>query len=51
MKTEWLFDDVTAVGSPDRADRSILGMVFGVFLSIQATFVVGGALCDIGTPS
>ena len=43
--------DVTAVGSPDRAERAILGMILGVFWSIQATFVVGEPLCDVGIPS
>ena len=27
MKTEWLVGDVTAIGSPDRAERAILGMI------------------------
>ena len=26
MKIEWLVADVTAVGSPDRAERAILGV-------------------------
>ena len=27
LKIEWLFADVTAVGSPDRAEHEILGRV------------------------
>ena len=55
MKMEWLVADVTAVGSPDRAERDILevilvGRCFG-HAPIQAVFVVMGPLCDIGTPS
>ena len=41
MKTERLVTNVTAVGSPDRAKRDILGVILDVFWSIQATFVVG----------
>ena len=51
MKIEWLVADVTAVGSPDRAECDILGMILDVFLPIQATFVVGETLCDVGIPS
>ena len=53
LKTEWLISDVMAVGSPDRTKRAILGMIFArcFFWSIQATFVVGEPLCDLGTPS
>ena len=51
MKTEWLVAGVTTVGSPDRVERAILGMVLGVFWSIQAIFVVREPLCDVGTPS
>ena len=31
MKIEWLVTDATPVGSPDRAERDILGMILGVF--------------------
>ena len=31
MKIEWLFTGVSRVGSPDRAERDILGMVLGDF--------------------
>ena len=55
MKMELLVADATAVGSPDIAERDILevvlaGRCFG-HASIQAVFVVGEPLCDVGTPS
>ena len=36
-----LVTEVTAVGSPDRAEPAVLGVILVVFLSIQATVVVG----------
>ena len=48
---ELLVANVTFVGSPDRAERDILGMLFDVFWSIQAAFVVGEPLCDVGIHS
>ena len=48
---ELLFADVTPVGSPDRAEHGLLGMILGVFLPIQATFVFEEPVCDVGTPS
>ena len=51
MKTEWLVTNVTAVVSPDRAERAMLGIILGIFWPIQAIFVVGEPLCDVGTPS
>ena len=53
MKIKWLIADVTAVGSPDIAERAILGQILAgaLFWPIQAVFVVGGPLCDVGTPS
>ena len=53
MKIEWLVTDVTAVRSPDRAERAILRATLAgrLFLLIQAVFVVGEPLCDVGTPS
>ena len=51
MKIGWLFSDVTAAGPPDRAERDIFGMFLGVFWPIQATFVVGEPLSDVGIPS
>ena len=53
MKIEWLVADVIAVGSPDRAERAILGVILAecFFLPIQAVFRVGEQLCGVGTPS
>ena len=51
MKTEWLVINVTAVESPGRAERVILGVILGIFWSIQAVFVVGGPVCGVLTPS
>ena len=41
MKREWLVTDVSAVGSPDRAERPILGVIVAgrFFLPVQAIFV------------
>ena len=41
------------VGSPDRARArcDILGMMLGVFWPIQAIFVIGESVCDVGIPS
>ena len=50
IKIEWLVDDVIPVGSPDRAECGMLGIMLDVFWSIQATFVVGEPLCDEGIP-
>ena len=43
MKTEWLVTDVTPVGSPDRADRAILGVTLDVFLANSGHFCGQGA--------
>ena len=52
MKIEPLVTNVTTVGSPDRAEHDILGMVFpGRFWSTQTAIVVGETLCDVGNPS
>ena len=53
MKIEWLVADVTAVGSLDRAERAILGVILTgcVFSPIQVIFVVGEPLCGVGPPS
>ena len=53
MKIECLVANVTAVESPDRAERAILEVILAgrFFLLIQDIFVVGGPLCDVGTPS
>ena len=50
MKIKRLVADVTAVGSPERAERAILGVLLGVFWSIQAVFVVWEPLCGVRTP-
>ena len=42
---------ITPVGSPDRAERDILGMILDVFGPIQAVVVVGEQLCDVGIPA
>ena len=51
LKIEWLVADVAPVVSPDRAERDILEMILDVYWPIQATFVVGESLCDVGLPS
>ena len=53
MKIKWLIADVTAAGSPDRAEYAILGVISAgqLFWPIQAIFVVGEPLCRVGTPS
>ena len=51
MKIERLVANVTAVGFPDRAEPGILGMILDAFWSIQAAFVVGEPLCDVGIRS
>ena len=52
MKIEWLVTDVTAVRSPDIAERAILGAILAgaLFCPIQCVFVIGEPLCDVGTP-
>ena len=52
VKIVWLVANVTAVVSPDRAERAIWD-VFGwaLFLPIQAVLVVGEPLRDVGTLS
>ena len=43
MKIEWLVTDVTAVGSPDRAERAILGVI------LAGHFLAGsGQICGRG---
>ena len=53
MKIEWLVTNVTAVRSPDSAERAILKAILAdrFFSPIQAVFVVGESLCAVGTPS
>ena len=46
-----LVTDVTAVESPDRAERAILGVTLARrFFANLDVFVVGELLCDVGTP-
>ena len=42
MEIEWLVTKITAVGSPDRAERAILGV--GVFLANLGHFCSQGAI-------
>ena len=53
MKIEWWVTDVVAVGSPDRAELAIWGMILvGIRVwPIQTLFVVGEQVCDVRTPS
>ena len=43
--------DITPVRSPVRAKRDIFGTILDVFWPIQAAFVLGEPLCDVGIPS
>ena len=51
MKTEWLVTNVTPVGSPERAERDILGIILDVFSANSGRFLVMEPLCDVGNPS
>ena len=51
MKVVWLVANVTAVGSPDRAERAIWGAIWGIFWQIQTVFVIGEPFCGVGTSS
>ena len=51
LKIDWIVADVTPVGSPARAERDILGMLLDVFWPIEAHFVGGGPLYDVGIHS
>ena len=44
MKKEWFVTNATAVGSPDKAERAILGMNLGLMLfwPVQVDFVIRG---------
>ena len=44
MKTEWLVADVTAVGSPNRAEHTILGVILawlGIFGQLRPYLWLG----------
>ena len=48
MKIEWLVTDVTAIGSPGRAESAILGVVLAErVLAVQDIFRVTKALHDV----
>ena len=52
MKIKWLVADITAVGSPDRAERTILGVILAVrFCPIQTKIAVREPLSDVKTSS
>ena len=44
MEMEWLVTDITAVGSPDRAERDISWVILAVLANS------GRPLCDAGIP-
>ena len=50
MKPDWLIADVTPAGSPDRAERAILGMMLGVFGQFRAFLADSGHFCGRGSP-
>ena len=50
-KTKWLVANETSVGSPDRTERGIFGLILEDFLPIQAVFVIREPLCILGMPS
>ena len=51
MKIEWLVADVTAVRAPDRVEYYFTSdFGWALFWPIQAVFVVGEPLCDVGPP-
>ena len=44
MKTEWLVTNVTAVGSPDGAERAILGVILaGHFFGQFKPYLLSGS--------
>ena len=55
MKIYCLDNDVTPVGSPDRAEHAILDVggdfCSALFRPIHAAFVGREPLCDVGAPS
>ena len=51
MKVKWSIAYVTSVGFPDKAERDIFWVIFGVFWPIQPAFVVMEPLCGLGIPS
>ena len=51
MKIEGLIADVTFVGSPARAERYMLRVIFDGFWPIQDAFVVWEPFCHLEIPS
>ena len=51
MKVKWSIAYVTSVGFPDKAERDIFWVIFGVFWPIQPAFVVMEPLCGLRIPS
>ena len=51
MKMELLITNVTANGSPTRAESEVCWIIFDVFWSIQIACVVGEPRYDLETPS
>ena len=52
MKIVLLVDDVTAVGSPDRAERAIWGVILAVLGQFRPLLWLGSyILCDVRIPS
>ena len=52
MKMESLVSDVTAVGSPDRAERAILGVILAGRLLVNSACICDWKpLCDVGSLS
>ena len=51
MRIEWLMKNVTADGTPVRAESGCFWVIFDVFLLILTSFVVGKQLFDLETTS
>ena len=52
VKTQWLVADMIAIGSPDRANCAVLGVILaGRVLANPGRFVVEEPLCGAGAPS
>ena len=54
MKIEWLVANMTAVGSLDRAERTIFGLIVAgrVFCQSRSfSYILRELLCGVGTPS
>ena len=54
MKIEWLIANLTAVGSPDRAERATLGVILaGPCFGHVSPFLLSGShfVVSVGNPS